>query len=324
MRVAFVFLAIFFAFVANQSLVPINEDDEFDYFVARYNRIYPNAVEKENRKQEFKKNMKMIEKNNKDFAKGLVKYELKMNLMTDFYRDERLKMSNGNRIPTSEFTVDMLRGRSIAYITLSTFPPGPPSVDWRPCVTPVVDQGYYCNNCWAFSAIAALESHWCIKTGELNKLSEQQLIDCNRNDETGSWGCNGGNQASAYMYVYGNGGIQTDPTYPYQEAVQHSDIYPCRSQQLNNSATTTGYMRIASKNVTEAEIILKNTIAARGPVAAAVYGSLDTFYFYYRGIYDDKNCPTGKSHSVTIVGYGTDNGIVSRTRQSRFCDCQHR
>jgi C1A family cysteine protease len=67
--------------------------------------------------------------------------------------------------------------------------PGPPSFNWHTktpqCITKIKDQGFYCNNCWAFSAIAALEFHWCIKTNQTVTLSEQQLVDCNRNDQTG-------------------------------------------------------------------------------------------------------------------------------------------
>lgn len=37
----------------------------------------------------------------------------------------------------------------------------------------------------------------------------------------GNWGCKGGSQASAYMYIYGNDGIESDATYVYKEDVEH-------------------------------------------------------------------------------------------------------
>ena len=65
----------------------------------------------------------------------------------------------------------------------------PASVDWRTkgAVNPVKNQGQ-CGSCWAFSATAAVEGAYAIKTGNLLSLSEQQLVDC----DTQSQGCNGG------------------------------------------------------------------------------------------------------------------------------------
>lgn len=53
------------------------------------------------------------------------------------------------------------------------------SVDWRDwgVVEDVVNQGS-CGSCYAFSTIAAAESVYAIKTGELYKLSEQHIVAC--------------------------------------------------------------------------------------------------------------------------------------------------
>jgi C1A family cysteine protease len=56
------------------------------------------------------------------------------------------------------------------------------SVDWRTkgAVNAVQDQGQ-CGSCWAFSSTAAMESAHFLKTGQLLKLSEQQLVACSAN-----------------------------------------------------------------------------------------------------------------------------------------------
>lgn len=55
-------------------------------------------------------------------------------------------------------------------------------------VSPVKDQGN-CGSCWAFSAVATLESFSLMK-GTSVLLSEQQLVDCSRS--YGNFGCAGG------------------------------------------------------------------------------------------------------------------------------------
>ena len=68
----------------------------------------------------------------------------------------------------------------------------------------IQDQGY-CGSCYAFSAIASYESAWAIKTGNLYKLSEQHIVDCDPTNH----GCDGGNQNIAIAFLAKNGTIQS-------------------------------------------------------------------------------------------------------------------
>ena len=61
----------------------------------------------------------------------------------------------------------------------------------------IKDQGQ-CGSCWAFSAVAVLES-WALLKKENIILSEQQLVDCSF--KYGNHGCNGGYNYKALAYV---------------------------------------------------------------------------------------------------------------------------
>eukprot|EP00178_Gracilaria_changii_P003960 TRINITY_DN1604_c0_g3_i1.p1 TRINITY_DN1604_c0_g3~~TRINITY_DN1604_c0_g3_i1.p1 ORF type:complete len:108 (+),score=10.34 TRINITY_DN1604_c0_g3_i1:221-544(+) len=63
-------------------------------------------------------------------------------------------------------------------------------IDWvsKGWVSPIKNQGA-CGSCWAFSAVAVLESH-SLENGGQDRLSEQQLVDCSK--KYGNYGCNGG------------------------------------------------------------------------------------------------------------------------------------
>jgi len=89
------------------------------------------------------------------------------------------------------------RGSSPSKVTLC-----PALFDWG-AVTPVVDQET-CDNCWAISAIGALEGAWKMKTGQLVQLSFQQVGDCSYGYENGEFflaGCSKGDPWSAFDWM---------------------------------------------------------------------------------------------------------------------------
>jgi hypothetical protein len=65
--------------------------------------------------------------------------------------------------------------------------------------------------CWAFSVTENVESMWAIAGHPLEKLSMQQLVDCDTNDN----GCNGGMPENAFRWIISNGGLDSYSSYPY-------------------------------------------------------------------------------------------------------------
>jgi C1A family cysteine protease len=74
-----------------------------------------------------------------------------------------------------------------------------PVFDWRDSagVTPVKNQKN-CGSCWAFGALAALESMAKIYGGTELDLSEQQILSC----KSYGWGCNGGWMSTRYRSLH--------------------------------------------------------------------------------------------------------------------------
>jgi len=172
----------------------------------------------------------------------------------------------------------------------------PTSVDWRTkgAVTGVKDQGQ-CGSCWSFSTTGSVEGAWALNYS-LVSLSEQNLMDCSRS--YGNLGCNGGLMDSAFKYIIANQGIDTEASYPYEEATS----YNCRYKAANKGASITSYKDVTSGS----ESALQNAVAYRGPVSVAIDASKMSFQLYSGGVYYESRCSsTQLDHGVLAVGYGT-------------------
>merc|ERR1712203_884495 len=147
---------------------------------------------------------KFIDEHNAAAANGEHTYEVGVNEYADWSTDELVKFMNGYKNSSETLNGEVDNFENVDWVN--------PSVDWvkEGYVTGVKNQAQ-CGSCWAFSATGSLEGQHFKKTGKLVSLSEQNLVDCEKQD----FGCMGGLMAHAFAYIEKNNGIDTESSYPY-------------------------------------------------------------------------------------------------------------
>ncbi|POM71154.1 Cysteine protease family C01A [Phytophthora palmivora] len=166
--------------------------------------------------------------------------------------------------------------------------------DWTTsgCVVGVKNQGQ-CGSCWAFAAVAALESAICLAGKPLTPLSEQQVVDC---DES-SYACQGGFPGDALTFIQRAGGVCTEEAYPYVSG-DTGDRDTCQSHCTPEAVTIHKVVTIP-----ETDAGLVQAIDGR-PVAVGVAAGNPTWKQYKSGVVS--SCSTTElDHAVLAVGYSS-------------------
>lgn len=86
----------------------------------------------------------------------------------------------------------------------------------------------------SFLQAGSIEGQYFLKTGKSVAVSEQNILDCSRNDDND--GCKGGDMVPAYKYIHNNDGIDSDAAYPYK-GIQNT----CKYSASNNVTSVKGY-----------------------------------------------------------------------------------
>lgn len=189
----------------------------------------------------------------------------------------------------------------------------PAAVDWRTqgVVAPVKNQGS-CGSCWTFSTVVSIEGAHARKAGKLTSLSEQNLVDCVKNDvidggDSCCDGCSGGlmDNAFDYMIKKQDGGIMTEASYGYT-----GKDGTCGFKAADVGAKISNWTDVTAGD----EAALKDAVANAGPVSIALDASKQ-WQLYSGGIMKPRKIfgcssdPNKADHGVAIVGYGTDDGV---------------
>jgi len=271
--------------------VPTNLDAEWQAFKREHGRTYTGLVDVL-RKVIWQKNVLKVALHNRLYDLGLKSYTLAVNKFADLTHEEFVKTHASYRPPTIRATRRQYQAQADATL--------PESLDWRDedVVTPVRDQES-CGGCWAFSAIASLESQVIMVTGEEVDLSEQNLLDCSH--EHGNEGCGGGFVDGGLKYIQTNGGVDTEESYPFIDR----NHLKCLFNESNVGAKISQYTGITEFS----EDDLQDAVVNIGPIAVCIDAS-ENFQLYDSGVFNDDTCKSKYNqlnHCVLAAGYGTDD-----------------
>eukprot|EP00944_MAST-04C_sp_MAST-4C-sp1_P005907 g5907.t1 len=283
---------------------------DFEAYQAEFNKVYSGDSEAVLRKRIFEDRLKDIIAHNEDSSKS---YKRGVNHFTDYTLEEMKSVRGLHKglLYQGHHERRRLQQRSTRAVNTSL----PDTVDWRTknVLTPVKNQGQ-CGSCWTFASTETLETHVAIKTGVLQELSEQFILDCTPNPKQcgGTGGCGGGTAELAYTQLKKLGGMPSEYTYPYISGTGkagscHGVPLPPPSPHHGTpmaTAKVNGHVSVTS-NSYDAVI---DALANIGPLAVSV--DAGAWHDYESGVFDGGNqtAPT-LDHLVQLVGYGTDKDL---------------
>merc|ERR1712100_583479 len=180
-----------------QSEVMTPADYEFIKFVAEHGKSYGTTAEFAFRAAQFKDTLSKIEECNANETTQTCG----VNYMSDYTPEEWERMNGYKAELKTEFNYADLDTSNLAD-----------EINWvtKGAVTPVKNQGQ-CGSCWAFSTTGAVEGAEFLATGTLQSFSEQQLVDCSKQNNA----CNGGLMDYAFQYIE-TAPLEQESDYPYK------------------------------------------------------------------------------------------------------------
>jgi C1A family cysteine protease len=268
-------------------------DDEFPTFSdyrAKQSLKFSNPAEEAFRGVVYNANLRSIKEHNANPKRS---YNQGVNRFTHYTKAEYVVLFLGNR------DLGSLVPLSVSSPTVGAW--APTAVDWRNVtgvVSPIKDQGS-CGGCFAFSAVAALESLRFQAYGISADFSEQQIVSCQK-----AYGCSGGLIGNALRYVQ-TYGIATEANYPYTSGGGMSGT--CKTIQSNWTLFTISGVWDKTTMNTCADLAKNVTLR---PVSVAVDGT--NWSPYKNGTFNNCN-NTKTNHAVLLVGVNSNEWIIKNS-----------
>jgi C1A family cysteine protease len=199
----------------------------------------------------------------------------------------------------------------------------PSSWDWRNVngenwVTPIRDQEE-CGSCYAFGAIAAMETMYNIQKNDPNidlDLSEQFVVSCSQSFPWGNRGCCGGLLSETLLFLRTQG-VPSESCFPYVAVDANGrDAYDCPFGPPSNdpvkcsdrcSDWKSQVFRINSFYTLYLKESIKIAVSTYGPVMAG-FKVYEDFKDYSGGIYEHEYGAYAGNHLVAIIGYDDSQG----------------
>lgn len=185
-------------------LIRINTvENNFDLYLAKYNKSY-NSTEYKAKFEIYRKSMDIVNKYNtegNDNLSAIYGITEFTDLIPEIFLPDLLYSSH----------IRPVQQKHIVWTPTLNIPV---KVDWRDKgVISQINNQKGCGACYAFTTIETIESMIAIRTGKLEKLSVQQMIDCSFVNH----GCNGGDSCILLEWIRSNNvSIIKEEEYPLQ------------------------------------------------------------------------------------------------------------
>lgn len=283
------FAAVALAAVAQAKVLSTN-DFNFVNYISKFGKQYSTLEEynlRYNRYMDIDAQIKHFNETERSSVHG-------HNHLSDWTHEEKVKLTGLKNIARDE-----VLDAPDNYFMANGLEALPTSVNWATVpgkVNPVKDQGQ-CGSCWAFSAVAAMESAHAIFKGTLLSLSEQNLVSCSFLQ--GNLGCNGGMYARAWNYTK-TSPLELESDYPYTSGTT-TKSGSCTYNSALGKISATSHTSVATDNTSIMTAIVQQ------PVSVAIEADTAYFQTYTSGVLTNAAaCGTTMDHAVEAVGYGTD------------------